>query len=290
MGRPAVGAPEQGPYSKRKACRLWVRFVTLAGGRVRGWKTTAADQEDEAAGGGGGGGGPAKAAGGEAAAGGEDAASGDEGSDPGPESPAAGRRSSPSPLPEAGEGDNDTIWPLELVDRRDPEQMGSLYKLLSKLPRPGPCQTHGMLVTCASPVGCLAAVLQVSVDFKSTIFMPYFIPYMPYFIPATFCCGTRPVFRPHVWVGRCRIPGPCRHLIVYYLHEFAFPETMQHAGMQLSASGQDLGGDILFPLRFGFSGTPNDNLPVEFGHCHYEKGDDGRVVCLLTSPPRTRLA
>lgn len=51
------------------------------------------------------------------------------------------------------------------------------------------------------------------------------------------------------------------HAIYYYLHEHLFPELLQFQEKKLSACGQDLGGDILFPLRLGFSGTPSNLLP-----------------------------
>lgn len=54
--------------------------------------------------------------------------------------------------------------------------------------------------------------------------------------------------------------------------------------MKLSASGQALGGELLFQRRLGFSGTPSDLLPVELGTCHYEKGSDGKMIYFLTSP------
>ena len=61
------------------------------------------------------------------------------------------------------------------------------------------------------------------------------------------------------------------HAIVFYLHEHVFPHTLKYAPFQLSASGQELGGDVLFPVRIGFSGTPSDLLPREFGQCQYQK-------------------
>jgi hypothetical protein len=54
--------------------------------------------------------------------------------------------------------------------------------------------------------------------------------------------------------------------------------------LKLSACGQELGGDMLFGRRIGFSGTPSDILPLELGSCQYERGSDGRVVHYLTSP------
>ncbi len=43
-------------------------------------------------------------------------------------------------------------------------------------------------------------------------------------------------------------------------------------------------GDILFGRRLGFSGTPSDLLPLELGSCNYERGSDGKVIHVLTSP------
>ena len=72
--------------------------------------------------------------------------------------------------------------------------------------------------------------------------------------------------------------------IHWYLEQFIFPEYMRHQKVKLSASGQEVGGDLLFPRRIGFSGTPSDLLPVELGACGYEKGSDGYMVQVLTDP------
>ena len=40
---------------------------------------------------------------------------------------------------------------------------------------------------------------------------------------------------------------------------------MRHQQMKLSACGQEVGGDMLFAKRLGFSGTPSDLLPEELG-------------------------
>ncbi len=67
-----------------------------------------------------------------------------------------------------------------------------------------------------------------------------------------------------------------------YLNEFIFPAYMRHQIVKLSASGQALGGDMLFGRRIGFSGTPSDLMPIELGECGYEKGSDGLVLNYLT--------
>ena len=73
-------------------------------------------------------------------------------------------------------------------------------------------------------------------------------------------------------------------VVRHYLAEHALPLTMQFQPHKLSASGQELGGGALFRRRLGFSGTPSDLLPVEFGGCRYQAGDDARMLHVLTSP------
>ena len=51
--------------------------------------------------------------------------------------------------------------------------------------------------------------------------------------------------------------------------------------MKLSASAQCLGGELLFKHRIGFSGTPSELLPIEFGSCNYEKGTDGQMLSYI---------
>ena len=72
-------------------------------------------------------------------------------------------------------------------------------------------------------------------------------------------------------------------IIYYYVHNFVFPLTMEHHHEKISASGQDLGGEMLFGRRVGFSGTPSDLLPEELGQCQYDQGTDGKIVHYLTS-------
>ena len=58
--------------------------------------------------------------------------------------------------------------------------------------------------------------------------------------------------------------------------------------MKLSASGQELGGDLLFGRRLGFSGTPSTLLPEELGECHFAQGDDAKMLHYLTAPSVVR--
>ena len=117
-----------------------------------------------------------------------------------------------SPGGPAGEIDGgnreEEVWPLQLIDIGDEEQMDVLYNLLHKLP----------------------------------------------------------------------------HLSYHYLMGSIFPPVMRHQRLKLSASGQSLGGDMLFKKRLAFSGTPSDLLPLELGKCQYEKGSDGKMLHYLSSP------
>jgi hypothetical protein len=72
-------------------------------------------------------------------------------------------------------------------------------------------------------------------------------------------------------------------VIEYYLDQFVFPLVMEHHHEKISASGQDLGGEMLFSRRLGFSGTPSDLLPEELGQCQYDEGVDGQILDFLTS-------
>ena len=74
------------------------------------------------------------------------------------------------------------------------------------------------------------------------------------------------------------------HAIHHYLEQLVFPLTMQHQSRKLAANGQDLGSSALFGRRFGFSGTPSDLLPRDFGPCEYQRGDDANIVTVLSSP------
>lgn len=56
-------------------------------------------------------------------------------------------------------------------------------------------------------------------------------------------------------------------------------QVMHHQEQKLQASGVDLGGDTLFGVRLGFSGTPSDLLPRALRPCHYEPGSGG--FCML---------
>jgi hypothetical protein len=73
--------------------------------------------------------------------------------------------------------------------------------------------------------------------------------------------------------------------IHWLLEQVVFPSFMQHQLLKLSASGQELGGAMLFgDARIGFSGTPSDLLPLDLGRCGYEKGSEGKMLHVLADP------
>ena len=61
-------------------------------------------------------------------------------------------------------------------------------------------------------------------------------------------------------------------------------QVTAHQASKLSANGQDLGGEMLFGTRIGFSGTPSSLLPLEMGECVFQQGDDARMLRALTDP------
>jgi len=72
-------------------------------------------------------------------------------------------------------------------------------------------------------------------------------------------------------------------VIDFYLSTLIFPTYMRHQNTKLSASGVDLGSNLIFSRRIGFSGTPSDLIPLDLGECHYEVGSDGNILTTLTS-------
>ena len=71
-------------------------------------------------------------------------------------------------------------------------------------------------------------------------------------------------------------------VILYYLRSHVFPRVMQHQPFKLQASGVDLGSDMLFGTRLGFSGTPSNLLPMELRPCIFEPGSEAQVVRVAT--------
>ena len=79
-------------------------------------------------------------------------------------------------------------------------------------------------------------------------------------------------------------------VIHYYLRQIVFPKTMQQQRVKITASGQELGSDMLFGRRLGFSGTPSNLLPVDIVPCNFEKGSEGKIIRSLTDDAVTKEA
>jgi hypothetical protein len=84
-----------------------------------------------------------------------------------------------------------------------------------------------------------------------------------------------------------QIPG----VIKYYLETIVFPKTLNHPPTKIAASGVDLGSDIIFRNRLGFSGTPSDLLPRELRtkDCRYEAGSLATIFSVLSSLSNVQL-
>lgn len=73
------------------------------------------------------------------------------------------------------------------------------------------------------------------------------------------------------------LPSPAKYL----LNQIVFPRTMKYQTLKLSACGQELGSDIVFGVRIGFSGTPSDLLPRSLGSCGFEPPSEGQILSTL---------
>ena len=72
-------------------------------------------------------------------------------------------------------------------------------------------------------------------------------------------------------------------MILDYLLKQVFPKVMAKQLTKLQASGVDLGGEMLFGTRLGFSGTPSDLLPKSLQPCHFEPGSEAEILRTLSS-------
>ena len=72
-------------------------------------------------------------------------------------------------------------------------------------------------------------------------------------------------------------------VIRHYLENHVFRQTMWQQLQKIPASGQEIGGDILFGRRLGFSGTPSDLLPFSLGKCSFEAEAEAKILESLTN-------
>jgi hypothetical protein len=77
--------------------------------------------------------------------------------------------------------------------------------------------------------------------------------------------------------GAPTTPSPAKYLLT----QAVFPRTMKYQTLKLSACGQELGSDMIFGARIGFSGTPSNLLPRPLGACGFEKTSEGRILSTL---------
>ena len=72
-------------------------------------------------------------------------------------------------------------------------------------------------------------------------------------------------------------------VVLHWLTKHVFPSVMKNQLTKLTSTGMDLGSDMLFSVRLGFSGTPSDLLPKQLKPCVYQKGSDAKILRLLTA-------
>lgn len=75
-----------------------------------------------------------------------------------------------------------------------------------------------------------------------------------------------------------------RPAVDYYIENIVFPSVLKQRPHKLQANGVDLGGEMIFGQRFGFSGTPSDLLPPQLSPCHFEPGSEAKIIRNLTNP------
>ncbi len=78
-----------------------------------------------------------------------------------------------------------------------------------------------------------------------------------------------------------KVLAHCPGVLQYHTERIL--RSLKNASHQLQASGADLGGDVLFHGRIGFSGTPSDLLPNGLGRCHFEPGSEAAMIRVLSS-------
>jgi len=70
-------------------------------------------------------------------------------------------------------------------------------------------------------------------------------------------------------------------VIEYFLLQI-FPTYMKYQQLKISASAQELGSDMLFSRRIGFSGTPSSLIPHDLNGCQFEPGSEASILQTLS--------
>lgn len=78
--------------------------------------------------------------------------------------------------------------------------------------------------------------------------------------------------------------GSLGSVVEHYMSEIVFPNVLKYRKSKIQANGVDLGGEMIFGSRFGFSGTPSDILPSCLQPCYYESGSEAEIIRVLLSP------
>lgn len=78
-------------------------------------------------------------------------------------------------------------------------------------------------------------------------------------------------------------------VVLHWLTSHVFPAVMKNQVTKLTATGMDLGSDMLFGVRLGFSGTPSNLLPRQLQPCHFQPGSDAKVLRLLTASEHVKV-
>ena len=92
-----------------------------------------------------------------------------------------------------------------------------------------------------------------------------------------------------LWAGQCSSSRCCVGTVC---NPAPASQPSQHQSRTIaprhrSCILQEVGGDVLFDRRLGFSGTPSNLLPTSLGTCDFKKGDEARILRSLTDPEVT---
>ena len=71
-------------------------------------------------------------------------------------------------------------------------------------------------------------------------------------------------------------------VIDYFMDNILFPKFMKFQKVKLHASAQEIGSQVMFKNRLGFSGTPSNVIPKLLGDCEFEPGSQARIIATMT--------
>lgn len=84
-------------------------------------------------------------------------------------------------------------------------------------------------------------------------------------------------------IGRAfRLLRKRKEVVSFWVSMFVFPRHTQHQEVKLSACAQELGSEMIFTRRVGFSGTPSSLIPHDLGECGFEPGSEANILNTLT--------